>query len=112
MKNSGEISAREGRTANAVIVFRVFGLICAGMNARMKFGTLHAYTRHRGNDHISVRKRRREERMRVARYGRGDVERSKDCQKEGRQSLLYHRMLEGDRRHGRETASGFSCTFV
>ena len=27
-------------TANAVMVLRVLGLICAGMNARMKFGTL------------------------------------------------------------------------
>ena len=29
-----------GRTAKAVMVFRVFGLISAGMNARMKLGTL------------------------------------------------------------------------
>lgn len=29
-----------GLTAKAVIVLRVLGLISAGMNARMKFGTL------------------------------------------------------------------------
>ena len=34
------MSAVRMRTAKAVIVLRVFGLICAGMNARMKFGTL------------------------------------------------------------------------
>ena len=30
-----------GLTAKAVIVLSVLGLICAGMKARMKFGTLH-----------------------------------------------------------------------
>ena len=32
------------RTAKAVIVFRVLALICAGMNARMKLGTLQVRT--------------------------------------------------------------------
>ena len=30
-----------GLTAKAVMVLSVLGLICAGMKARMKFGTLH-----------------------------------------------------------------------
>ena len=39
-RTGGVMSAVRMRTAKAVIVLRVFGLICAGMNARMKFGTL------------------------------------------------------------------------
>lgn len=38
--NSQDASSK--RTAKAVIVFRVFGLISAGMNARMKLGTLRS----------------------------------------------------------------------
>ena len=34
------MSAARRHTANAVMVLSVLGLICAGMNARMKFGTL------------------------------------------------------------------------
>ena len=40
LRNQAQPTAREARTANAVMVFRVSVLICAGMNARMKFGTL------------------------------------------------------------------------
>jgi hypothetical protein len=32
---------RTGRTAKAVIVFNVLALIWAGINAKIKFGTLH-----------------------------------------------------------------------
>lgn len=35
-------SERRPPVANAVIVLSVLPLICAGMNARMKFGTLRA----------------------------------------------------------------------
>jgi len=40
LRNQAQPTVREARTANAVMVFRVSVLICAGMNARMKFGTL------------------------------------------------------------------------
>lgn len=45
-----------GHTAKAVIVFSVFGLISAGMKARMKLGTLEKCVVG-GRDMISVRDR-------------------------------------------------------
>ena len=81
------------------MVLRVLGLICAGMKARMKFGTLHELTMFRHieramttasvSQQISQSVRgNTQKRRRCAQYGRGDVERSKDCQKRARQSIV------------------------
>lgn len=52
-------------TANAVMVLRVLGLICAGMKARIKFGTLHEA--RKGSKRPRQPKERGREKMRAVR---------------------------------------------
>ena len=86
----GRLSAVEARTAKAVMVFRVLGLICAGMNARMKFGTLQGSTRGVAINPDPPSARLSAENPEVGRgYGRGYVERSKDCRMRARQSMSH-----------------------
>lgn len=70
-------------------MFSVLGLICAGMKARMKFGTLFVRAREQrqqasreeqGQGRGSAGNRESLERAKEWRYGRGDVERSEHCQ--------------------------------
>ena len=87
------MSAARRHTANAVMVLSVLGLICAGMNARMKFGTLRrqspaAAPRQVRTNEAHHRQPGRREACWEEGYGRGYVERSKDCQKRARQSIV------------------------
>ena len=63
-------------TANAVMVFNVFGLICAGINARIKFGTLFPSTPEAWEESKTPSVQGSTEERGCARYGRGNVERS------------------------------------
>lgn len=89
----------EKRTAKAVMVLSVFGLIWAGMNARMKLGTLSSRGRWRESARGAGTR---------ARHSRANVERPQNCKMRG--GLAAFRMrTETLHRHVRRvcrTASG------